>query len=275
MKYIILSIISLTLLLGCELETASTYSNIKGKWINLDNDYIEINDTTTNNNYIGNNVGDLGKHLQIINDTLSFQDRYTSSEDNYSTQRIDKANFKIISISDSFLQITPTSIKATKYFNNDTIELTKQEYAINTDIEFEKITFHTTSCFGKCPVYHLEVNMLGEAKLQIERIYKKNKTRGHETDTMRAGYYLGNISEDDLKHLKLSIQTCNLDNLKFDGYLCCDGSVKTIIVNYSGKRRYLKDMFPPRIADNLINQLEQIAENNNFTKTDIKFELEK
>lgn len=275
LKYIFLFIIGLTILTSCELETVSTYTAIKGKWINLANDYIEINDTITNNNYIGNSVGAMGKYLRILNDTLSFQDRYTSSEDNYSTQRIDKANFKINSVSDSFLQITPISDFANKYFNYDTIEFIKQDYAINADIEFEKITFHTSSCFGKCPIYHLEVNMLGETKLHIERFYKKKKTRGYEIDTLKEGYYFGVISKDELKQLEFSIKTCNLDNLKFDGHLCCDGFVKTIIVNYSGKKKYLKDMFPPRIVNNLIDQLKQIAEKSNLPKTEIKLEFEK
>lgn len=269
-----MSLIFLTTLISCRIEDESTFSKLQGKWINKNNDYVEIQDTTSRINYVGNNVGMLGKYLQIINDTLSFQDRYTSSEDGFTKQRNRRTDFKLISVSDSFLRLSPISVSANKIFKTDTLKLIRQDFSVNRDINFDKIIFHTTHCFGHCPIYHLEVIKNGETKLHKEIVYKKKENRIFHVDTMQIGYYTGKISKELLNQLIFSIQTCNLENLNFRGSLCCDGSIKTIIIYYNGNRKYLKDMFPPKIAQNLIDQLYLICEKANLSKTNISFKLE-
>jgi hypothetical protein len=56
------------------------------------------------------------------------------------------------------------------------------------------------------------------------------------------------------------LQICDIDKLKFDGPDCCDLPIRTIIVYYNGKRKYLRAMFPPERAENLINYLYNICE---------------
>lgn len=172
--FILLSII---LLSGCNTDINITLSNLSGKWIDQSNGFLEVGDTTSNTNYRGENVGMMGKYLEIRGDTLSFQNRYSSSEDNHSTKRIEKSDFKVISLSKKYLTITPLTESAAKLFKTDTINLTKQQFAVNEHIIFEKIVFHTTHCFGHCPVYHLEVLRDGRTRLHKERIYKKKSIR--------------------------------------------------------------------------------------------------
>lgn len=267
-------ILSLLLISGCAPNTEISLAKLNGKWINRLNDYIEIADTTKNNNFIGNNVGTIGKYLQINGDTLSFQDRYTSSEDNFSTKRIDRSDFKINLLTDSILSISPISKLASSLFDKDTIQFTKQELAIDHTIDFDKITFHSTRCYGHCPIYHLEVLKDGTTRLHREEVYKKDENGLYLLDPLSIGYYTGKISKNKLKELKHHIQTCNLDRLTFNEILCCDGSIETIIAEYNGKRKYLVDMFPPRIASNLIGHLYLICEESALKKTDTIFELD-
>lgn len=270
-KFILLYII---LILGCNTDTNITLSNLKGKWINESNGFLEIGDTTSNNNYIGENVGMISKYLQIEGDTLSFQNRYSSSEDNYSINRIDRFDFKIIQLSEKHLSIRPLTKLAYKLFQADTISLIKQQFAIDNNIEFDNIIFHTTQCYGHCPVYHLEVKKDGSTKLHRERVYRKID-KNYEIDTTKVGFYAGKLSMSLLRDLEHHIKTCNLENLKFNGHLCCDGSITTIILDYNGKSKYLKDMFPPRITSNLINHLYYICQESDLEKTNLEFELQK
>lgn len=260
---------------SCQNNSEINFSKLQGKWINTSNDYMEIRDSITNGNYIGNRVGTIGKYFQIFGDTLSFQDRYTSSEDNYSTKRVDRYNFKINALTDTTISISPITELGNELFKKDSILLVRQEYAIDKSIEFEKIIFHTTYCYGHCPIYHLEVNKDGKTKLYKEKVYKKSNRNSYSVDSINMGHYSGSIPKPNLKKLEHHIQTCNLDNLEFDGQLCCDGSIVTLIIEYNGKRKYLKDMFPPRIAGNLIDHLYRICEEADLTKTNDTFEFEK
>lgn len=265
------------LIVGCQWETESYLSKLEGRWINENSDLLIIRDTTTNNNYVGTKArsrGISGKHLEIIKDTLSFQERYWISKDDHSVRKIDKTDFRINSVSDSFLSITPVSTFANKLFEKDTIELTRQKFAVDNNIKFEKIIFHTTHCFGHCPIYHLEINKNGQARLHKEEIYKEVEKGNFIIDTLNIGYHSGVLSTQLLTELEHHLKTCNLETLECDGPLCCDGSIKTIIVYHNGKRKYLKYMFPPAIVSNLINQLYHICQAADLQKTKIEFTLE-
>ncbi|HMI06068.1 MAG TPA: hypothetical protein VK528_00875, partial [Flavobacterium sp.] len=56
---------------------------------------------------------------------------------------------------------------------------------------------------------------------------------------------------------------------------CCDGPVKTIIIYYNGKRKYLHAMFPPDHALPLIATLNGIYSTSKFVKSAQPFEIER
>ncbi|MDB5228068.1 MAG: hypothetical protein JWN78_2261 [Bacteroidota bacterium] len=133
------------------------------------------------------------------------------------------------------------------------------------------IIFHTSACFGYCPVYHLQVNNDKTARLFAEVVYKNAST---EIDSSETGYFVGSVSDTLFNKLKIELAKIDLDNLNFDGQDCCDAPIITIIVYYDGKRKFLRSMFPPAIADNLISVLNQICVEGNFTRTSETFHLE-
>lgn len=135
---------------------------------------------------------------------------------------------------------------------------------------FEKIMFHTSQCFGACPVYHLEVDGKKNVKLQIEAIFAK----GIQVDSSKTGYYKGTADEAAFNQLVHEIETIGIDTLNFGDAHCCDGSLKTIIVYRNGKRKFMESMFPPERTNNLIAALYAICEKSKLEKTDEKFVIE-
>jgi hypothetical protein len=264
---------------GCSDKKTIEFDDVQGTWVNAINDYFEIQAPGSklgNSNFVCINGNGNNKYFELLGDTMSFQNRYYSSETNFEKLYIDKFDFRIYSVSDSFLTIRPISDKSIKLFQNrDTIRLIKQKYAIDSTIQFDRIIFHTTNCFGHCPIYHLEIDSEGNIRLHKEIVYNKIKRRKYEVDSLTIGYYQGKLDNSTLEDLIESVQTCNLNSLEFDGITCCDGSIKTIIIYFNGKRKFLKSMFPPRIANNLIEKLIELCEIEDLEKIDEKFHIEK
>lgn len=141
-------------------------------------------------------------------------------------------------------------------------------------IKLEKIVFHTSPCFGACPTYHLQVNSDKSLQLYAERVYKKDKGFSREPDTAKTGYFTGTVRDTTFQKLLSELETIGLDSLELNGPNCCDGSLKTIIVYYNGKRKFLRSMFPPENTHRLIAVLYEIAEKSPVRRTDEKFEIE-
>jgi hypothetical protein len=140
------------------------------------------------------------------------------------------------------------------------------------DFRFEKIIYHTSACFGFCPVVHLEVTADRQALLHAEKMYVKT---GSGIDLSRTGYFKGTVSDSSYNKLITELRNIGLDTLKFNGPDCCDGATKTIIVYYNGKRKYLKAMFPPNHALPLIAALNDLYSTGKFERAAAEFELER
>lgn len=152
----------------------------------------------------------------------------------------------------------------------------KQKQPPKQKAGFEKVIFHTSGCFGTCPTYHLEINNNKQARLHAEQVYKQHAYRlhGFESDTAKVGNFEGLLSDSLFNKLAGELNTIGLDSLSFDGATCCDGSVITIIVYYDGKRKFLKSMFPPEKANNLIHYLYEACTSKQLKRVNGKFEIE-
>lgn len=198
---------------------------IKGIWITPSQELIQIADTgdLKNDNYLSNSIlNDENFELFIYGDTLSFQKRYYSSATDYKKLYVDRYDLKVIKSSDTSFVVRPVSSFSKKFFQGKpNLAFTKQKFAVDTTIRFEKIIFHTTECFGTCPVYHLQVDKSKQVKLNAQVVYKPRN--GFQTDTASQGYFIGQLSDTTFEKLITAIQTCNLRTLKMNNALCCDG----------------------------------------------------
>lgn len=141
-------------------------------------------------------------------------------------------------------------------------------------VKFEKIIFHSSRCFGDCPVIHLQVNndkSLLLSKLKSTRMAKvvggKLPERQEEYE-----YFKGEISDSYYNELLAAL--AKTDTVSFKGTNCCDAPMKSIIAYYNGKRKHIETMFPPKHGEELINILYKISKSEDLEQTTEKFEIE-
>lgn len=139
-------------------------------------------------------------------------------------------------------------------------------------LQFEKLTYHTSACFGRCPTYHMEIGNDKKIRLHSETSYGNGSM---QSNPAKEGYFIGTVNDTNYNKLLSELRKVGLDTIKFGGPKCCDGPVKTIIVYYNGKRKYMHAMFPPEHANGLISTLNDIYATSKFERTDLKFEVEK
>ena len=127
---------------------------------------------------------------------------------------------------------------------------------------------------GECPTYHLEIDKSKKVKLYSEQVYIEHDKFMYETDHSKVGYFTGAISDSIYSMLVKELKKCGIDTLTFKDVTCCDGSIKTIIVYYNGRRKYLKSMDTPEIARPLISLLRNICQSKYLHRTQEKFKIE-
>ena len=207
---------------------------------------------------------------------MSFQSRYYTSADDYKKMITDRYDFKIQRMTDSILTIKPISKFSISFFGNDNpITFKNQKFITDKSFEFEKIIFHTSTCFGSCPVIHLEI--LKDGTFKLDGTYYQSRSYNSK-DSIRSGNFTGKIKDEDLKELNdliVKSRITTFEDTKKESMFCCDGAVKTIILYHNGNRNYFKAMFEPTLVQELIGFLYQIDKKAELTRTDEKFEFEK
>jgi hypothetical protein len=139
---------------------------------------------------------------------------------------------------------------------------------------FEKIIYHTSQCFGTCPVYHLEVKDNKEVRLFAQTVYKHPENMLYQEDFEKEGFFVGKASNAAYERLDSIVQNIGLDTLKFEDITCCDGIVYTVIVYYNGEKKVFKSMSPPEAASDLIATLDDICRDRGLKRADKDFVLE-
>ena len=137
---------------------------------------------------------------------------------------------------------------------------------------FGKIVFHTTECFGACPVYHMEVNNKKEIKLYVEKAYQKNNFGA--LDSAKVGNFVGKLSDTTYAKLVRQIKALGVDNMEVQQINCCDAPIKTLIVYHNGKRRYIRSMIYPQSANPLIEMLYTICATSPLKKVNHPLNIE-
>jgi len=133
----------------------------------------------------------------------------------------------------------------------------------NDGFKLSKIVYHTTRCFGWCPVIDMQVD--DKRAITVNRlVFPQGK--GAAADSSKSGMYTGTISQDNYDTLVNLLVKSNIDSMQFPNQMCCDAPIVTLIVHHNGKRKYLKSMFPPEDAQPVIEFLRKLALDSTLTK---------
>lgn len=141
-------------------------------------------------------------------------------------------------------------------------------------VKFEKVIFHSSRCFGDCPVIHLQVNKDKSLLLsQLKSTRMGKVAEGKASDRKEEyEYFKGEVS--DVLYNELLAALAKADTVSFKGQNCCDAPMKSIIAYYNGKRKHIETMFPPEQGRQLIDVLYKISKSDKLEKTTEKFEIE-
>src|SRR6187399_743486 len=127
---------------------------------------------------------------------------------------------------------------------------------------FEKIIFHTTRCFGSCPVIDMEID--SKRRVVIHRAIYKGKS---QIDKKTSGNFKGKLDLKTYRELIDTLKASDYTHLKFPAEFCCDAPVVSIIVYANGQRTEMASMFPPQEAQHLVAFLRGLGLSSKFPRT--------
>lgn len=135
--------------------------------------------------------------------------------------------------------------------------------------KFNEITFHVTGCKTACP--EVSMNILANRKIQVTREVYNSR---HELDTVRSGGFKGTLDPKEFNKLLTILSAYNFEKLVFPKVLCCDSSVKTLIVTYNDESKRFQSMTPPLEARKLISYLTDLALRVRLKRVDGAYDFE-
>lgn len=156
----------------------------KTDWVNKNLDYLKFYQDSVTYNLGGK------KHTMyydLDNQSLVFKEKYAVGG---ADPREEKVNFKIKSLSKDKLVIYPLDDKLnldqeiyykldyTPFFKRKEFVFYNREKQVDY-VDYKRITFHGSTCFGTCPSFSLEINRGGDVFYQ-GRIYTKEFTGDFE-----------------------------------------------------------------------------------------------
>lgn len=141
---------------------------------------------------------------------------------------------------------------------------------------FEKLVFHTSGCYGTCPIYSLEVDKYANIRLQAIWVAQyPDSFNLDQSDTSRVGYFVGKVADTTFTKLNHEILNTNINEVTIDGPACCDGSVQEIILYCNHKRKYMKSMGSWGNLEKLVDILYEICQTPGLVRIQQKFEIER
>ena len=177
----------------------------KTEWINKDLDYLRFNDGSVVYNFDNKKQEVL---FDLENKKISFKVNYRTAGD-FKTEEF---QFQIKELKKNKLVLVPV-IEKEKIENNEYKKLDhslfskeKQYIFYNrgtllSKVNFKKLTFHSSTCFGTCPSISVQINIDGT-------VYYKGKAYSD-----KKGSFEGELSKDDIYQLKKILNRSQLRNI--------------------------------------------------------------
>lgn len=141
--------------------------------------------------------------------------------------------------------------------------------SIAQEIKFEKIIYHSSLCFGSCPVIDLQIDSNKNILLRREVVSFK---RNNETPSLKK--YNGFLTQPEYDSVLTLLKKADYKNLQFEDVQCCDGVITTLIIYSGGDKKYLKSMMPSQQSQELINYLHKLGMKTDLPEIKEEIKLE-
>ncbi|HZX73983.1 MAG TPA: DUF6438 domain-containing protein [Cyclobacteriaceae bacterium] len=225
---------------------AAQNTDIKKIWVGNDLEYIKIDSQSVLFEVFGEHYQ--SKKYYRISDTLRLYDKYTTSTDNFSKQHTKNYDFLITKLTDRQLTLTPIESNALQLAGwKQEINYQERSLVKQSDIEFSKIIFRSTTCHGTCP----------SLTLQIDK--EKNLLFIGGMYAIKQGHYSGILSDSLLNSLVAILKLSEVDKLKTWEQMVVDAPEYTLEIHYNDKVKYIKNFFLPSVTRELIQYLLEIS----------------
>jgi hypothetical protein len=212
------------------------------------------------------NFDNLGEYT-IKNDTLRiFQTSYVSMGGGKDQKKVSDQFLGVIIRMDS-TQILIKPIRGyfpikykrsyEQFDKSKIIKLTNQKSKKKKHIDFGYISIASSSCFGTCPDYNLELYKDGFIKFHCSSYCEK------------IGFYKGKLTKDDMRKVEDFISFLNLKNDSTIFSTPVDAPLAVVKMKVDGKKHYFYGYpgeFQNKLND-LMHELFEIAEKSKLVKT--------
>lgn len=248
----------------------------KTEWINKNLDYIRF-DTDTITYSIANKRNDL--YFDLGKRSIAFEERFYIGGTGIKEETI---RFKIKSLDKNKLVMYPIDTKIDldqeglrkleyeHFFNKKQFVFYNREGLISP-VDFKKITFISSTCFGTCPSFSLEINRDGTVFYQ-GRIYAKKHTGNFKGKITNKELYklrkLMNRSQLLAIHEKWNQNTKPVDKPRFN-YLVELKNGKIIEIGTNDQHPILDKLSNYFINIPEVVELEKTSSRHNFEKPEI------
>lgn len=135
--------------------------------------------------------------------------------------------------------------------------------------QFSELTFHSTGCNKSCSDISLNINNNKTIKL-VRVVY----TASGQYDSLQSGTFKGTLKDKEYNKFIQQLKKYDFDSLKFPEVLCCDSSIKTILISYNEKYKRFKSMIPPKEAIPLIDFLTDLSTKISLPRYDKPIDFE-
>ena len=264
----LLAICFVVLLFSCKTKPSKNY-NLIGIWVSPTS-AIGITDTLgKSSNYLWTWYGYNADHyFSLSHDSITFNPERGNDAPKFQGG----IKCKILQNSDSFLYLLPLKDDAKQLLlSNSKLKFIRKEFLVDPSIKLEKIIFHSSPCFGRCPVFDVEIdsNMLIYFKGHIINDYHDSTLRPISEQ------FKGKLPDSTYKKLISLLQRCELKDLKYTPEHNTDAWGRTIIVYFNNQRKEISSTSPPMILTDLVNFFVHINNEVTLTATNENFEIER
>jgi len=218
-------------------------------WIGEDNNYLKVDKDAVRIEYINEYQGKRNdiKHAYnyfLIGDTLRIVEPevHGSTNHDFIIKLLTKDELKLISLTPNSRILAFTGIPRK--------ELTFQsQQEIYTDtINFQKILFSSTTCYGTCPAMSFQIDN------------KKLMKFSGDKYAVKQGSYAAILPDQLYGELLKIIAISDLDKLEDLGNFNVDAATYKLEVHYNNKVKFIKTAFVPYVTNKLLNFLLEVPQ---------------